>query len=714
MSLASATRTLAIAGMLAAAFGGARAFGQSRDSFGAPIAEDPPRAEQGEIRQTVARVSNLAGPVSYARGDDPDNWQAAEPNLPLTIGDRLFADDRGRVELQVHGGDYVRLGSRTDFAVLNLTDDTRQFAVKSGVASFRVRRLDENAIFEVDTPNAAVTLERPGDYRIDIDADGGTRVLVRDGAASVAAGGGAIALGTGDAIRIEGIDAPRYDFVAAPPPDGWDRWVAEREARIAQTRSYQYVSADIVGVDDLDEHGRWESVPGYGFAWTPTVVPAGWLPYRAGQWIWQDPWGWTWVSTESWGWAPYHYGRWVSYGRRWYWVPVAHAVPVVAYSPALVAFVGGGPGWSASFQVAGGGFVGWFPLAPRDPLIPWWGPHVSVRAAKVTYVNRTYVTVVNRNVFVSGGLVANHYVRDRMVLREVSTAPVVRGVLPVAPTRESLGFAARPGAAAASRPPAAIVARPVMARVAPPPAPPSFQQKLPVIRENRGAPLAPVSAAEISVKDRGRPQAITAVRPVASESGRMTLAPRGEAPASAKARPEPVAPVRGRSLATVDRPVASAPVAAPVGSSAARPPAPPTAEGRGIEDREVHTPAAASHGRRVTAAPVVGRPTPARATVGSPTVHERESVERHVPARPTAAPVDVGSRPPVTAVHDSRSGRSRESAAPPTHGAPVRPTPVTAPRVVPQHSHDRPPAAPTSHPKREAPTARPTPKSKAD
>ncbi len=79
----------------------------------------------------------------------------------------------------MHGGDTIWLGSRTDLAALNLTDDTKQFALKLGVASFRVRQLDENDVFEVDTPNAAVTFESAGDYRLRVDEDGNTRVSVR-------------------------------------------------------------------------------------------------------------------------------------------------------------------------------------------------------------------------------------------------------------------------------------------------------------------------------------------------------------------------------------------------------------------------------------------------------------------------------------------------------------------------------------------------------
>ena len=423
----------------------------------------------------------------------------------------------------------MRLGARSDLAALNLTDDTNQFAIKAGIASFQIRRLYEDELFEVDTPNAAVTFEAPGEYRVDVEDNGNTRVAVRRGRASVAAGGGQIPLEDGQVIELEGLDSPRYGMLSLPGPDSWDRWVEERQNRLASARSYQYVSADIVGGDDLDEYGRWEDLPQYGRVWTPMSVAVDWAPYRVGHWIWQDPWGWTWVSAEPWGWAPYHYGRWVAVSSHWYWVPVAPREHFVAYSPALVAFVGSGPGYSASISVGGSGFVGWFPLGPRDPFLPWWGLRAGTRVStvtNVTFVNRTYVTVVNQNTFVSGGVVTNAVVRDRAVVSQVVTgAHVIRGPIPIMPTAASLKVAVRRDAPVL-RPPAAIQARQVVARVAPPPAPPTFQAKLSVINENRGAPVTAAVAARISVENRGRPQSVTSVRP-AAEAGQVQLAPRG-------------------------------------------------------------------------------------------------------------------------------------------------------------------------------------------
>ncbi len=616
-----------------------------------PPQYDPAPSADPDIQQTVARISLIAGnDVSFSRGDDPENWQPADLNVPMTLGDRVWTGDGGRIELQVHGGSVVRLAGRTDLQALNLTGSMKQFSLSLGTASFQVRRLADDEVFEVDTPNAAVTFERPGDYRVDVDNDGNSRVQVRRGRAIAAAGGGQVPLSAGDEMDIDGIDRPRYDLVAVPRPDGWDQWVAERDQQLAQARSYTYVTADIAGVEDLDQYGRWQQIPEYGWTWSPISVEVGWAPYRAGRWIWQDPWGWTWVAAEPWGWAPYHYGRWVFYGARWCWVPVGPPVQTVAYSPALVAFVGGS-----------GGYVGWFPLAPRDPFYPWWRRGPTVAVTNVTYINRTYVTVVNQTVFVSGRNVSRDFVHDRAVIRTVEATPVLRGPVPVVPTRDSIRMTSRTTTAA--RPPAATTARGVVVRVPPPPQQPRFDTKVPVIRENRGAPVTTGEAARLSTQDRSQPAA--RVRPVAPEAGGVTLAPRNDAVKGA--RPEPIAspspraiaqpPPSPRAVAPEPSPRPASPVARPTQAAqpqarppqrispvsterpaeASRPPArqmPPRPTARQEPQREV-TPERASTERVQAPPPAHERPQPAERIAPEPKPAEPKPVERQ---RPTPKP----------------------------------------------------------------------------
>jgi len=512
-----------------------------------------------EIQQSVARVSFLSGDVSYNRGDQPDVWEDAAMNVPMTIGDRLYLRGDGRAELQLQGGNFVRLGAQSDLSVLNLTDDVEQYSLQAGTASFRISRLGNQESFEVDTPNVAVTFERAGDYRLDVDQDGNTRVGVRSGQALVAAGGGQVPLSAGSEMDITGIDSPQYDVVALPGADAWDRWVDQRGPRPRGVSS-RYVNAGVVGTEDLDEYGQWSDIPQYGHVWSPARVEVGWQPYRAGRWGWQDPWGWTWIAEEPWGWAPYHYGRWVNSSSRWFWVPVAPGGAFASYSPALVAFVGGGPGWSASFSVGGGGYMGWFPLAPRDPFVPWWGSRagVNVNVTNVTYINRNYVTVVNHDTFVSGGAVAGNFVRDPSVIRQVAAAPVLRGALPVMPAAGALRVSRN--TAVGARPPVQVSSRAVVTRLAPPPAPPSFQSKVAAIREQRGAPVTAAAAARMSIQGNQGARAIQPIRPAAAPSGVVTF--RARSANAAGPLPQAVTAPRGKVLATADRPIVSSPAAA--------------------------------------------------------------------------------------------------------------------------------------------------------
>jgi hypothetical protein len=135
-----------------------------------------------------------------------------------------------------------------------------------------------------------------------------------------------------------------------------------------RTAAALFVPPEMTGAEDLERHGRWQQHPDYGAVWSPNVVAVDWVPYRYGQWVWQRPWGWTWVDDAPWGFAPFHYGRWLWWGNRWCWTPGPKTARPV-FAPALVGWVGG-----PQFSVAVGNrpvpAVGWLPLGPRDVYRP--------------------------------------------------------------------------------------------------------------------------------------------------------------------------------------------------------------------------------------------------------------------------------------------------------------------------------------------------------
>ena len=268
----------------------------------------------------VARIAYVSGAASFSPGGERD-WGRAIVNRPMITGDRLWVERGARAELQL-GSAAIRVGGATSLTLLNLDDRTAQVQLDQGTLNIRVRRLDRGQVFEVDTPNLAFSIRRPGRYRINVDADGdATMVTVRSGLAEVYGPGRAFVVGERLTYRFYGTGLRDYETFALLPVDEFERWSGERDRRWDNSVSRRYVSPELIGYDDLDQYGTWRKVSDYGFVWVPSRVPAGWAPYREGHWAWVEPWGWTWIDEAPWGFAPSHYGRWAYVDRTWAWVP---------------------------------------------------------------------------------------------------------------------------------------------------------------------------------------------------------------------------------------------------------------------------------------------------------------------------------------------------------------------------------------------------------
>ncbi|MFN7999399.1 MAG: DUF6600 domain-containing protein [Bryobacteraceae bacterium] len=557
---------------------------------GLVLAQDPPAR--------IGRLSYATGAVSFEPAGVTD-WVPATVNRPLTIGDQLFADEGGRAEVRVPGTAF-RLGSRTAFEFMNLDDRNVQVRLSEGTLDLRVRRLDSN--IEVDAPNLAFTVTRPGEYRLDANADSGeTYVTVRDGEGQVTGSGGAFAIRSGQQAIITGQDQnAQYNVYEAPGYDDFDNWVVARNRREDRYAQPRYVSPEMVGYEDLDEYGSWRSAPGYGEMWVPRDVSAGWAPYRDGHWAWVDPWGWTWVDDQPWGFAPFHYGRWAYVGGTWGWCPGPVSVAPV-YSPALVAWVGFGGGAGVSLEFGGGPAVGWFPLGPRDVYIPAYRASPAyvnrVNVTNTTVINNTYVTNVYNTYQRTNQIPVNTYMNRsvpnavvavpqtaltnataiRQVARPVSANQLaaVRTVMPaprVAPQVASVLGHPVSAAAHVPRPPAAVITRTVVAKTAPPPARATFQQRQAVLEQNPGRPVPLpqlAAAARTSAAPRPPVQVVAQARPV---TPRIVNAPAPRtAPATAN-NPAALRPgVPARTANQPPRP--EPPVAPPAQPRAYEPPA---------------------------------------------------------------------------------------------------------------------------------------------
>ncbi|HET7468552.1 MAG TPA: DUF6600 domain-containing protein, partial [Gemmatimonadales bacterium] len=612
------------------------------------------------------------------------DWAPAQVNTPLAPGDQLYTTNQGNLELQVGARAFVRAWGDTELGLANLEPDFLQFKVTSGHASIDLRRLEPGHTVEVDTPHAAFIIEHPGYYRADVSEQRTTFVTRRGGQATVTAPGGqAIAIAANQAVVLEGAPTPTMQTYAAPEFDAWDRWNYTRTDHVIAAPSARYVPSDMYGLQELDRYGSWRSVETYGSVWVPTGVPAGWVPYSTGRWIWDPFYGWTWVDTAPWGWAPYHYGRWVFVSGYWAWAPGPVVVRPV-YAPALVVFFGA-PGIHIS---VGAPVVRWVALGWGEPVVPWWGRAGFVgrpwwggwggpRVVNNVVINQTTVVNVNnitvyRNAGVQHAVVAvqqDHF--GRRAVQEARVAPAqvdvrrlepVRGALQVTPAAAS--FVAASGKA--TRPPEAALARPVVAtrpHAAPSVAPRAEGQGAPPVVRTPAARIvpAPKTAQPAPVPsqpppgtntiERPRqpqpPPSDTTQRPAVAPTPRDTrrqdagtpLPPRGQLRG-----PEPAPPVENRGVIDPRRPAPNpdrpeTPPPPPRGQVRAPEPTPaPPADNRGVVEQRHQAPSPS----RLETPPPHGQVRSPEATPGAP----RETRGAVEPRRQTPNPDRPDTPPP--------------------------------------------------------------------
>jgi len=481
----------------------------------AQVAEPPSaRSAAGDPPGRVGRLAYLTGTVSFRAGGDTA-WAVAVPNSPITTGDALWADNAGRVEVEI-GSAELRMDQQTELDVERLDDAALQFSMPQGSAILRLRSLVAGETDEIDAPNAAIQMASVGEYRVDVTPDGATTsISVFSGSANVTAGGSSFAVDAGQVATVQGDSTATYNLADIGSADDFDQWSRTRDARVdaAASAAASYVSPYMPGTADLDAEGAWSQDASYGPVWYPRAVAVDWAPYRYGHWVWVSRWGWTWVDDASWGWAPFHYGRWAYIHNRWGWCPGRRVAPPV-FAPALVVFVGGG-GFSVSTSFGPGGGVGWFPLAPEEVYRPPYTVSpvylrrvnvtnvnitniniTNINVTNVNYRNRTVVnalTVVSQKTFVNGTPVGRSVVR--VAPQDVARVAVIERA-PVVPTRVSLIGEEAAGRRAAL-PPVVLARRPVLAVHAPPPKPISFAVQQAELAKTAGRPLTHTEVATL-------------------------------------------------------------------------------------------------------------------------------------------------------------------------------------------------------------------------
>src|SRR5829696_1347131 len=417
-----------------------------------------PAVAASEPPARVGRVSLVEGALAFYGPGDTE-WSVAQVNLPAATGGWFATDPQTRAQLRV-GANSINLANDTQLNIAELRENFMQLVVPQGRIDLHLRRAAwrKNEVVEVDVARGGIWLLEPGTYEIDAGgADQPTRIVVFEGSARFAGGGVDQVVKAGEALVLTGADTLTA-AVEPAVPDEFTKWCRQHDSREDRVAKARYVSPGMTGFEELEEHGRWRTMRGYGPVWFPQSVAADWAPYRQGRWVWVEPWGWNWVDDQPWGFAPSHYGRWAQIDERWAWVP-GEFVSEPVYAPALVAYIPQ-PAIEVAMPVDAGPPVGWFPLAPGEVYWPAYTRdptyirNVNITNVNITRINQvTQAMLIQREVADPPPLVREQRFANRLAATVVPATVMVTSS-PIAP-------------AAMRVPPAAL--RQARATVAPPP-----------------------------------------------------------------------------------------------------------------------------------------------------------------------------------------------------------------------------------------------------
>ncbi len=405
---------------------------------GYPNAQYGESADQGTDQQHgVARLSIVQGDVNVKRGDN-GQLVAAIVNAPLMAQDHVQTAPGSRAEVELDHANLLRVAPNTDVGFADLEYQRYQVQLGAGSIIYRVLR-NQEAQAEIDTPSVAFRPAGVGEYRISVLDDGTTQITIRSGAGQIFSPRGSEQLQAGRSILVRGNPSdPEFQATYEAARDQFDDWSQNRDRELLASQSYQYVSPDISGAEDLDAYGKW--VPSqYGQVWNPQPPTSDWAPYSYGQWDYEPYYGYTWVDYAPWGWAPYHYGRWFNNGGYgWCWWPGAYGARY-SWNPALVGFFGFGAA------------LGWVALAPFEAFFGWWGHWFHGGYAGFGVYRNANILGMYRNAGFRGGAVYAGYgafggphERFGFASRgQLANVSAFRGQLPVGATRNAYQFSNR-------------------------------------------------------------------------------------------------------------------------------------------------------------------------------------------------------------------------------------------------------------------------------
>lgn len=136
-------------------------------------------------------VNKVEGRVLIQRQENAEGERGrASLGTQMKDGDLLITQTRGRAEVLLTPGSYLRLYQDTEVRAINTSLAAPHFSVVKGSVIIEAAQITKGTAIQIDTPNGPVAIGKEGIQRIDV-ATNGTSVSVRQGE---------IVLGTADQL----------------------------------------------------------------------------------------------------------------------------------------------------------------------------------------------------------------------------------------------------------------------------------------------------------------------------------------------------------------------------------------------------------------------------------------------------------------------------------------------------------------------------------
>lgn len=202
----------------------------------------PALSATGQVRMPPERASGRVAVLQYMSGDvslaqsATNNWTASRLNQRLIPPEYVWTATNSRAEINVGDG-FLRMNSEASVTLLAINLSNVQVSVNQGEVILTVVHLFPGEIYEVDTPNATLTVTKSGVYRVLVKpAEGQTLVTTRKGSIVATGRGPAVSINSGQQVTFLGDNSLQHTAQKAPSPDGFEDWASVRDKRLATSR----------------------------------------------------------------------------------------------------------------------------------------------------------------------------------------------------------------------------------------------------------------------------------------------------------------------------------------------------------------------------------------------------------------------------------------------------------------------------------------------